>query len=130
MKAGLAFLIRATTPADRLVLIAVWGGMILLGLQAFARAPGEEAVVRVRGEVVERLALDRPRTVTIQGALGPTELRIREGAIRFRHAPCQRKRCLRRGWLAQAGETAACVPNRVLVRVGGEQGKSWHAVSY
>ncbi len=130
MKGTLTFLARATTPADRLVLIAVWGGMILLGIQAFARPPGEEAVVRVRGEAVKRLALDRPRKVTIRGALGPTELQIRDGAIRFRHAPCQRKRCLGRGWLAQAGETAACVPNRVLVRVGGEQGKPWHAVSY
>lgn len=130
MKGALTFLGRATTPADRLVLVAVWGGMILLGLQAFARGQGEEAVVRVRGEVVERLDLDRPRTVAVHGTLGATELQIREGAIRFQHAPCQRKRCLRRGWLDQAGETAACVPNRVLVRVGGEQGKPWHAVSY
>lgn len=130
MKQALAFLVRATTPADRLVLIGVWGGLGLLMAQTLSAPPAEEAVIQVRGEVVKRLELDQEGTITVRGPLGPSTLRVQDGAIRFGHSPCSRKRCLRRGWLTQSGEAAACVPNRILVRLAGSSRKPWDAVNY
>lgn len=130
MKRVLAFLVQATTPGDRVLLLGVWGGMVLLAAQALGQGPGDEAVVRVDGEIVERVALDRDRPVRVEGPQGTAGLRVRDGAIRFVHSPCTGKRCLRRGWLSQAGEAAACVPNRVLVQVTGSSNKGWDAVNY
>jgi hypothetical protein len=37
--------------------------------------------------------------------LGPTDLEIRDGRIRFRRAPCLGKHCIHSGWLASEGDS-------------------------
>ena len=123
------FLARATTPADRLALAAAWAGVAALAATAWSAPAGQEAVVVVGDQEVRRLALGRDQRVTVEGRLGPTELRVRDGAVRFAHAPCDAKRCVRSGWQHRHGASAACVPNRVLVRVSGGAGE-WDAVNY
>lgn len=130
MREMLAFLQRATTPADRVALALAWAGMGALAVTAWSAPPGQEAVVIVADREVRRLDLDRPQRVTVEGRLGPTELRVKAGAVRFNHAPCDSKRCVRSGWQERRGATAACVPNAVMVRVAGTSGKGWDAVNY
>jgi hypothetical protein len=126
----LAFIRRATTPADRVALILAWAGMAALAVTAWRAPPGQEAVVIVGEREVRRLDLDQPRRVTVEGRLGPTELRVKDGSVRFQHAPCDSKRCVRSGWQRRQGATAACVPNAVMVRVAGASEGRWDAVNY
>lgn len=130
VKAGLAFLGRATTPADRLLMAIAWAGVLGLAGHMWTAEPGDTAVIIVDGEEVRRLDLDRDRTVAIDGTLGTAKLAIRDGAIRFRHSPCSAKRCIHAGWQSQQGASAACAPNRILIQVTGESEEPWDAVNY
>ena len=130
MRGLLGFLGEATTPADRAVLFAVWAAMAAFAVAAWSAPAGREAVVLVAGKEVRRLDLTRNQRVTVPGRLGPTEIRVADGAVRFVHSPCHSKRCIRRGWQQRQGEAAACVPNRILVRVAGAGGERWDAVNY
>ena len=120
MSRWLGLLREATTPADRAVLVLAWAGMIALAAHAYRAPAGEEAVVVVGDQVARRVSLEGERTLTVQGAQGPAKLRVAHGGIRFVHSPCDAKRCLRAGWQTRAGDSAACVPNRVLIRVSGD----------
>ncbi|MEF8792591.1 NusG domain II-containing protein [Thiohalorhabdus sp.] len=130
MTAFLRFLREATTPADRLVLAAAWTGMVILAATAWSAPAGQEVVVIVAGEEVRRLDLDREQRITVDGRQGSTELRVADGGVRFTHAPCSAKRCVRSGWQHRAGASAACVPNKVMVRVAGTSEQGWDAVNY
>lgn len=128
MRAFLSFLRQATTPADRAVLAAAWLGAMALGAAAWSAPAGQQAVVVVGEREVRRLDLDHNQRLTVEGRLGTTELRVRDGAVRFVRAPCDAKRCMRQGWQHRRGASAACVPNEVLVRVTG--GGEWDALNY
>lgn len=45
------------------------------------------------------------------------------GKIRFLSSDCPDQVCVRTGWLTAAGQSAACAPGRVLVRLSGESGQ-------
>lgn len=130
MTAFLTFLREATTPADRVALVAAWAGMVVLAATAWSAPAGQEAVVIVGGEEVRRLNLANEQRITVDGHLGPTQLRVRDGGVRFTHAPCSSKRCVRSGWQHRQGASAACVPNEVMVRVVGNHSEDWDAVNY
>jgi hypothetical protein len=131
MKDGLRAFLRATTPWDRLLLVLVWGGVAGGMASAVGGPSGREAEIVVGGEVVKRVALSREQELTVEGPLGTSHLQVKEGAIRFiPPSPAPRKIDLRAGWQSRAGDTAACVPNEVMVRVTGDPQGSWDAVNY
>lgn len=105
-----------------LVLIAM--GLIGLMYTHFWQAPTTATWVEVRSadQPVQRYSLREPRRITIQGRVGNSVLEVREGAVRFRSGPCRNQVCVHSGWLRHGGDTAACLPNRVSIRlIGGEQ---------
>lgn len=110
-------------PGDRLLvplLLALAIGLILLQL---GREPGRRIVVEVAGQVVFTAPLDQPRQVELSGPLGTTDLRIADGQARILASPCPNKVCIGMGPVAHRGELLACVPNRLLVRVEGGEGR-------
>lgn len=120
---------RHLSGADRTVLLLAWAGA-LASLGWYLQAPaGRTAVVVVDDRIIADLDLHRDRTLTVSGARGESRLRVREGAVRFVHSACHARRCVAAGWLDQAGETAACSPNHVLVRVRGP-GESYDALNF
>lgn len=44
-------------------------------------------------------------------------LTIGEGEVAFTHSDCPDKICIRTGKLNKSGQSAACLPNRIIVRV-------------
>jgi len=131
MSGGLRALLRMTTPWDRLVLLLAWGGVVAGMAAAWGGPAGREAEIVAGGEVVARVALDQERELTVDGPLGTSHLQVRDGAIRFiPPSPAPRKIDLRAGWQSRAGDTAACVPNEVMVRVTGDRARAWDAVNY
>ena len=49
---------------------------------------------------------------------------VKQGKIRFINAKCPDKLCEHAGFLGTAHQTAACIPNRVSVRIVGKQSSS------
>ena len=107
------------TGADRAasgVILAV-AGVLTLGL----RAPGEpaRAVVRVGGDVVAELPLDRPGTFPVPARAGTVVLVVEDGAVRVSESSCSGKVCIAMGAKDRPGDLIACVPNALAVRLEG-----------
>ncbi len=83
-----------------------------------ARGPGGQVTVEsAGGEFV--YSLDQDRVERIPGPLGDTVLDIRGGAAWIEDSPCPDKICVAMGRISRPGEWIACLPNHVMVRVGG-----------
>ena len=69
--------------------------------------------------------IDAEETVSVQGPLGPTVIRIHDKQVWVESSPCENKICMGAGHLRSNGEFAACLPNNVLIMIEGndEPGK-------
>ena len=68
----------------------------------------------VNGEVVETVSLSTLNEDVTKEIAG-CEILLTQNGVRFTAADCPDRRCVKQGWLKEAGDTAACVPNRVVV---------------
>lgn len=51
------------------------------------------------------------------------------GKIRFKNSNCKDKICVNAGWIFSPAQTAACIPNKVVIVIRGKQ-NSLDAVTY
>jgi len=78
-----------------------------------------EVEIWSRGQRVETLVLAEDRQLEITGALGVSHIEIKDAQVRFLDSPCSNKLCVLSGWHRHAGDTTACLPNQVSVRILG-----------
>ena len=64
-------------------------------------------------------ALIRSLTIDYDGPLGVTVVEIGPSRARVVSSPCRHQICVDTGWISQAGQVAACLPNRVFVHLAG-----------
>lgn len=108
---------------DVLVLMLA-AGLVGMSYGAFwtARSEGRVAVISVNHRIVEQISITAPDDLDVEGVIGTSRLRVREGGIRFIDSPCPGRYCVHTGWLTSTGQVAACLPNGVVVEVlGGER---------
>jgi hypothetical protein len=86
-----------------------------------AAKQGAVAEIIVDGAVVQTVSLGRDSVFPVPGR-EEVILEVHDGAIRFIESSCPDKICIKTGDLRHGGESAACLPNRVLVRVLAEDG--------
>lgn len=48
-------------------------------------------------------------------------IEAKDGQIRFIESSCLDQTCVHTGWLSRPGDTAVCLPNRVIVKIIGKQ---------
>ncbi len=79
------------------------------------------AIVSQDGKEISRIrltGLEEEVTVRYEGAY-PGVILAQDGRIRFEEAACPDHICVNTGWLGKQGQTAACLPARVLIRIEG-----------
>ena len=64
-------------------------------------------VIEVENKEVERLPLSQYRIVHVTGPIGETEVEIKDGKARVRKSPCNRKLCIKSGYIQYADRFAA-----------------------
>ncbi|MGI6264034.1 MAG: NusG domain II-containing protein [Acutalibacteraceae bacterium] len=108
--------------ADGVILLVVAALAGILWLASLSGGPAATAVVTAPdGERTISLAKDGDTVLT--GRDGHTvTLRVENGRIRFLESDCPDRVCVNSGWLSRAGQTAACVPAGIAVRVTGDAG--------
>ncbi|WP_187150781.1 NusG domain II-containing protein [Treponema endosymbiont of Eucomonympha sp.] len=74
--------------------------------------------------------LDRDEEVRIPGAIGDSRIAIRGGTVYFADSPCANKVCVIHQPLSLNGEWAACLPNKVFVRIEGSGDAGVDALAY
>ena len=89
---------------------------------------GDWVVVEVNQKEVTRLALTTDQTTQVKGPLGLTEVEVKKGQARIIRSPCNNKVCIKSGYIRYADRLAACIPNRVVVRIVGETHRGVDAV--
>lgn len=116
-------------PGDWLVLGS--GIVLTVLLFAFLWSPQPAARLRIRsGDAVwATLSLDQRRTLEVHGPLGVSRVEVDQGRARFKSSPCRNQYCVHQGWVARAGQVAACLPNRVVLELVGD-GKSYDSLNY
>lgn len=95
-----------------LVLLAV-AGLLFLGT---GRGAGAVAEVVLDGDVIARLPLGTDQEYAVP-ANPQVRLQVRDGRCGFVHSDCPDQICVHAGFLGDGGQTAACLPNRVLMRI-------------
>lgn len=99
-------------------------GVLLLvaGVIAFCGSfsgEGQIATITLDGETVTVIDLKTAQDGTF--AVGGAVIEIKDGAVGFADSDCSDKTCVRTGMISRGGEAAACVPNKVAVKVTDEK---------
>ena len=89
---------------------------------------GDWVVVTVNQKETMRLPLDKDQITHTKGPLGLTEIEIKKGRVRIIRSPCTNKVCIKSGYIRYADRLAACIPNRVVVRIVGKNHRGVDAV--
>jgi hypothetical protein len=110
------------TRADKILIACLFAlNIALFARMDFSQRAGSWVVIEVNHKEVERLPLAKNQIVHVQGPIGETEVEIKDGKARVIKSPCNKKLCIKSGYIQYADRFAACLPNRVVVRVlGGE----------
>lgn len=99
---------------------------LALGFWLFGqRSGGVKAALSVEGQVVEVFDLEKEedRYIDLRADYGlPVTLEIRDHAIRFYQSQCPDHLCEGFGFLSQAAQSAACLPNRCVLTLYSDQG--------
>lgn len=100
--------------------------LIILTITGFLLArrllePGNLVRVSSENKTVYVLSLNEDRVVSVRGPIGENVIEIKSRKVRIKDAPCPDKLCIRQGWINRG--VIICLPNRVIVAVGADEGK-------
>jgi hypothetical protein len=117
------------TTADKILVAA----LLVLNGWLFAKwgagfSEGNWVVVTVNQKETIRLPLDQDQATHVEGPLGLTEIEVKKGRARIVRSPCKNKVCIKSGYLRYADRLAACIPNRVVVRIVGKNHRGVDAI--
>ncbi len=105
--------------------LVLLGGVLFVGIflglfLLLAGKAGGQVEIRVAGEVVKTLPLDKDCTYLIDGAAGGTNrLVIQDGQAWLEEASCPDELCIHMGKIRQTGQSIICLPNQVVIEVIG-----------
>ena len=89
---------------------------------------GDWVVVTVNQKETTRLPLDQDQKTDVKGPIGLTEIEVKNGRARIVRSPCKNKVCIKSGYIRYADRLAACIPNRVVIRIVGKSHRGVDAV--
>lgn len=100
--------------AVAVALLGIWAVVFLPGFKETA-AVGE---IYLEGELVRTVPLSQPGSFTLAED-ETVHFLVERGAIRFHEASCPDKICENSGFLSKTGQTAACLPKKILLKIAG-----------
>jgi hypothetical protein len=117
------------TLGDKLLIaLLVLGSVASFFFVAGTSSEGVSVLIQTDGESLV-YPLDQDREFSVSGPLGQTEVVIRNRRAWIASSACPNKLCIHMGAIHRSGEMIVCVPNRVSVRVVGEEKSGVDAVT-
>ena len=105
-----------------ILLIAI--GAVMSVISVSSTVSGDKAVVTVDGKLYGTYDLSRDHNVVIRRDGYINEFIIKDGQVQMTKSDCKNQICVHQGRISRAGQTIACLPNRVLIRI--EQNRGSH----
>ncbi|MDD2573283.1 MAG: NusG domain II-containing protein [Firmicutes bacterium] len=84
---------------------------------------GNYAVIMVNGEEHSRIELKdaEPTEFTVTTPWGYNTVEVGNNRIRIKAASCPDQICVKEGWIERVNEMTVCMPNRVYIKVVGQE---------
>ncbi len=105
--------------ADFFVIAAVSLLSLLLFLPSLFNNEGLTAVVYADGEIIREIDLDKVEKGYTFTVKGNTQITVNKGEIFFSRAECEDELCIKSGVLSAKGQTAACLPQKIVIAIKG-----------
>ncbi len=116
---------------DCVIIALVLALALAIGVPFYLR-PSDHLTCEIlqNGAVVRTIPLTDAveETITIEGETITNVIEITPGGVRFAESDCPDQVCVRSGLLTRAGQSAVCLPNRVIVRLTGAEAPAVDAV--
>lgn len=114
-------------PGDFVIFALV---LLLAGVVAapFFLSPGDAMYVEIRQDqaLIQRVRLteDTHEEIIVRApGGGQNTVEIDGKRVRVTAGDCYDQVCVRTGWLTRAGQSAVCLPNRLIVKLTGQTGQ-------
>lgn len=109
--------VKSLYPLDIIIaavfLVLIIGSIFL----SVGRKSGNDYVEMETTEGVYYFPLDEDEKLTVHGPIGDTTILIKDGAAQFADSDCRDKLCVTMGQISRPTAWAACLPNRVFLRI-------------
>ena len=111
---------------DFIIIVAVLLAAAVISIPRFLSSDKLTAEIYVDGRLEETIDLSAvEKEYRITPSTEPeVEITVGKGEIYFSHAECKDKLCVKSGKLTSGGETAACLPSRVVISVKSDKNKT------
>ena len=91
--------------------------MSLAGILFSLNAPEGSQIVISTPFSNYRYPLKEDRIIQVNGVLGDYSIEIKSGKVHTLHSNCPQQVCVVRGWAYKSGDSIACLPNRILIKI-------------
>jgi hypothetical protein len=109
------------TLGDRiLIVLAVCLLGVIIGYLYQPKTAATHIEILHGSQLLHRLPLSDDKLLAVNGNIGESLIEISQGRARFVEAPCRQQICIHNGWLSHSGSLAACLPNRIALRLSTE----------
>lgn len=101
---------------DFFVIVAILALALSIWIFGMPKESGERVLIYENGELLHTLSLETPCEVEVSGLT----VKIENKEAEVSAATCPDKVCEKSGKISKAGEIIVCVPNRVSVKISGD----------
>ncbi|WP_035288881.1 NusG domain II-containing protein [Clostridium sp. KNHs214] len=114
---------------DRIVLVTIMVLIIcsivgILGYRYFYKNGKAVAIIKQNGKIIRTIDLSKvtkKEEIKIPSADGHYNIiKVEKGKIRFMDADCPDKICIKSGWIKKPGDSAACLPHKIIITIQGQ----------
>ena len=118
------------TLGDKLLI----GCLLVLSLVSYplvkqATQAGNSVQIETDGNIFRVVSLHTNQTLAVPGPLGKTVVIIHDGTVHVSESPCSAKICIKMGEISHVGQLIVCVPNKIVIRVIGDEELPYDAVT-
>lgn len=114
---------------DKIVLVTIMILIIcsvagILGYRYFNKNSKIVATIKQDGKIIK--TIDLSKVSKAEEIRVPSEsdhyniIKVEKGRIRFIDADCPDKICIKAGWLKKPGDSAACLPHKIIITIQGQ----------
>lgn len=123
--------LRYFTLSDIILILLMGVGAVFLSIFLPHKiiTSGDTVFIQSGQKLAGRYTLNQDRDVSVSGPLGETKIRIKAGKVNILGSPCPNQYCLKMGKLGDGGAALVCVPNEIVVRLGGKDSGELDAIS-
>lgn len=113
---------------DFIIAFLVLSFALLLSYYYISKANTSEnlvAVISQNGKIIQAINLSEikageTKSINIDGTFSAI-ITAQHNKIRFESSSCPDKVCVHTGWLTKKGQSAVCLPNKIIIKIQGKK---------